>query len=68
MSKLISVKQASEILCISDATCRRLIKIGDIKGYKVGSVWKVDINSCYALIGMTADDIENINNGGHSNE
>ena len=46
--KLLSIKQVQEILGLSERTIFRLIKNGEIQGFKIGREWRfteADINA-----------------------
>lgn len=41
-AKLLSVKEVQEVLGLSERTVFRLIKSGDLKGFKVGREWRFE--------------------------
>lgn len=58
--KLYSVEDIAETLNVTPHIIRGLIKDGKIKGYKVGRLWRVDIDSCMDYLNaQTIDDIKN---------
>jgi len=40
MAKMLTLEQTAEFMCVSTMTVRRLFKNGDLKGYKVGKLWR----------------------------
>jgi excisionase family DNA binding protein len=42
MGKLLNIKEAQERLGISESTMFRLLKRQELKGFKVGRVWKFE--------------------------
>ncbi len=48
--ELLNVKQAQEILRISERTVFRLIKDGELKGFKVGREWRFEPSDIDAYI------------------
>jgi excisionase family DNA binding protein len=40
--KLLNVKQVQDVLGISERTVFRFIKIGELKGFKVGREWRFE--------------------------
>jgi excisionase family DNA binding protein len=45
--EVVTIKQAAELLKLSETTIRKLIKKGDIKAQKLGWVWRVYVDSLW---------------------
>jgi excisionase family DNA binding protein len=42
LQDIITVKQLSEFLQISELTIKRALKSGELKGFKIGSGWRIE--------------------------
>ncbi|MBO0789999.1 MAG: helix-turn-helix domain-containing protein [Ktedonobacteraceae bacterium] len=49
-SKLLTVKQVQDMLGISERTAFRMIKNGELKGFKVGREWRFEESDIQAYI------------------
>lgn len=47
---LLTLKEVAKILRVSTRTVRRLIKSGDVKGFKIGGAWRVRDADIEALL------------------
>jgi excisionase family DNA binding protein len=48
--KILNLKQVSEILGVSGRTVLNLIRRGELKGFRVGDMWKVEESELEAFI------------------
>lgn len=42
LQDILTVKQLSEFLQVSELTIKRALKAGELKGFKVGNVWRIE--------------------------
>jgi len=42
LQNIITVKQLSEFLQVSELTIKRALKANELKGFKVGNVWRIE--------------------------
>jgi excisionase family DNA binding protein len=59
MGTLLNVKEAQERLGISESTLFRLLKRKELKGFKVGRVWKFEESDIANFIQKQRDKAEN---------
>jgi excisionase family DNA binding protein len=59
MGTLLNVKEAQERLGISESTLFRLLKRKELKGFKVGRVWKFEESDIADFIQRQRDKAEN---------
>lgn len=57
--RLVPLSEVTKMFNISAFAAKKLINDGEIKGYKIGRNWRVDINSCYSYLERCSAD--NIN-------
>lgn len=50
MNEVLSVKQISELLEVSENKVRHMFKLGELKGYKLGNKWRTTKNVVIKLI------------------
>lgn len=50
MSELLDIRQVQNILKLSERTVFRLIKSGELRGFKAGSKWRFEMSDIQAYI------------------
>ena len=61
MEKLLTPKDAAEILSLSPVTIKKWLWQGKLKGIKVGSVWRIRESDLKAFLRTSNDDEEKLN-------
>jgi len=57
-SKILSLKQVSEILGVTDRTVQNLILRGELHGFRIGERWKVEQDEVDAYIQRQKQKVE----------
>jgi excisionase family DNA binding protein len=55
MEAMVPLAEAARHACCHEATLRRMIKRGDLPGYKVGNRWRVRISELDSAMGATPE-------------
>jgi len=50
INEILNIDHLCEILDVGKSTAYKLLKSGEIKGFKIGKVWKVPVKSVEAFV------------------